>query len=57
MFNFFAIALELGAIEIGIIIFTGVGFLIMFGIGSAKGGYQDLVKTTLNNDKARRNKK
>ncbi len=57
MFVLFGIAYSLSPIEIGVIAFTGIGFLVMFGISSARGGYQDLVDTTLMNDEIRRNKK
>ena len=52
--SIFSVALELGPVEIGLILFAGLGFLAMFGYSSAKGGYQDLIKTTLDNDAARR---
>ncbi len=51
-----SVALGLNPIEIGLILFTGLGFLVMFGYSSAKGGYQDLIKTTLDNDEAKRKK-
>ncbi len=51
----FSVALDLGPIELGIIFFAGLSFLILFGYSSAKGGYQDLIKTTLDNDEAIRN--
>ncbi len=54
---FFSVALDLGSLEIGVILFSGLGFLIMFGYSSATGAYQDLIKTTLDNDEARRKKK
>ena len=54
MVTFFSIALGLGSLEIGLIVFAGFGFLVMFGISSAKGGYNDLIKTTLENDQLRR---
>ena len=57
MVTFFAIALDLGPIEISVIAIAGLAFLVMFGLSSAKGGYQDLVKTTLENDKNMRNQK
>ncbi len=50
----FSIAICLSPIEIGIILFTGIGFLIMFGYSSVTGGYQDLIKTTLENDQSKR---
>ncbi len=53
---FFSVALNLGPVEIGMIAFAGLGFIIMFGYSSAKGGYEDLIKTTLDNDQARRKK-
>ncbi len=56
MHIFFSVALGLGAIEKSMIILTGLGFLIMFGYSSAKGNYQDLIKSTLNNDEIRRKK-
>ncbi len=52
----FSVSLGLGPIEIGVIIFFGLGFLIMFGYSSAVGGYQDLIKTTLENDQDKRKK-
>ncbi len=54
MIHLFSIELNLIGIEIGVIIFTGIGFVVMFGISSAKGGYQRLVESTLNNDSIRR---
>ncbi len=54
--SLFSVALQLGPIEIGAILLSGLGFLIMFGYSSATGGYQDLIKTTLDNDDARRKK-
>ena len=57
MHNLFSVALGLSTIEIGVILFTGIGFLVMFGYSSATGGYQDLIKTTLDNDKTRREKR
>ena len=41
----------------GALIATGVsviGFIVMFGIASAKGDYQSLIKTTLENDENQR---
>ncbi len=38
-------------------IISGIGFIIMFGLASAKGDYQGLAKTTLDNDQSRRNQK
>ncbi|KGG14035.1 hypothetical protein EV11_1207 [Prochlorococcus sp. SS52] len=47
----------LGVVEKIVIIFSGLGFIIMFAIGSATGGYNDLIKTTLENDELRRKNK
>ncbi len=47
-------ALALNPLEIGVVAFTAIGFIIMFGISSSGGGYQDLVRTTLKNDELRR---
>ena len=53
----FAIPLNLGLTTWSVIGFSSLGFLIMFGISSAMGGYQDLVNTTLENDaKSRANR-
>ncbi len=54
--NLFSVALNLGPLEISVIFITGLGFLLMFGYSSMKGGYQDLIQTTLDNDEARRKK-
>ena len=53
----FSVALGLHPLEIAVITIAGVGFILMFGISSAKGGYQDLIKTTLKNDENRRKSK
>ena len=42
--------LNLSPLAIGAILFSGISFIIMFGIASAKGGFQELVDTTLKND-------
>ncbi|WP_193328928.1 hypothetical protein [Prochlorococcus marinus] len=55
--SIFSVALGLGPVEIGVIAIAGLGFIVMFGLSSAKGNFQDLIKTTLDNDEARRNKK
>ncbi len=55
--SIFSVALGLGPIEIGVIAFAGLGFIVMFGLSSAKGNYQDLIKKTLDNDESRRKKK
>ena len=52
----FSVALGLHPLETTVILIASVGFLLMFGYSSARGGYQDLVKTTLDNDEARRKK-
>ena len=57
MANFFATDLNLSPLATGAIVISGVSFLVMFGIASAKGGFQELVKTTLENDAAQRSKK
>lgn len=54
---FFAIALGLGNLQIAVILISGVSFLLMFGIASAKGDFQGLVKTTLENDEYQRKRK
>ena len=38
-------------------IFCGIAFIAMFGLASAKGDYQGLIDTTLNNDALSREKK
>ena len=50
----FAVELGLGNVEIGLIVVSVLGFLIMFGISSAKGDYQGLIKSTLAKDEAQR---
>ena len=52
----FAIALGLGPIEVAAILISGISFIVMFGIASAKGDFEGIVKTTLDNDKAQRKK-
>ena len=52
----FAVDLALSPLSVGAIVVSGISFVVMFGIASAKGGYQDLVKTTLDNDAAQREK-
>ena len=51
---YFAVSLGLSPIEIAAIVISGVGFIIMFGIASAKGDFQGLIKTTLENDATNR---
>ena len=55
MNSLFAIDLNLSPLTISAIVISGVGFLVMFLIASAKGEYQDLVQTTLKNDSDLRN--
>ena len=50
----FAVALELSPAAWVATIVSVVGFLVMFGISSAKGDFQGLIKTTLANDQAMR---
>ncbi len=57
MFKIIAVALGLSNTEIAVIFIAGAGFLVMFLIASAKGGYKELVDTTLQNDQLRRRKK
>ncbi len=52
----FLVALGLTPVEIGVILFTGIGFIVIFAYSSATGDYQGLVKTTLENDAAKRKK-
>tara|TARA_Y100001968_G_scaffold333927_1_gene401238 strand:+ start:22155 stop:22355 length:201 start_codon:yes stop_codon:yes gene_type:complete len=56
MAQIFATDLNLSPLSISAIIISGLGFIIMFGIASAKGGYQDLINTTLENDARQRRK-
>jgi len=48
------VALNMGAGAWIATVISVVGFVVMFGIASAKGDYQGLAKTTLANDKLRR---
>ena len=53
----FAIPLNLGIGTWSVISFASLGFVIMFGISSAKGDFQGLVSSTLENDaKSRANR-
>ena len=54
MQNIFAVALEIGAPGWIAIVISSLGFIVMFGISSAKGDYQGLAKTTLENDEIMR---
>ena len=53
----FAVSLGLGPIEIAVISISAIGFIAMFGIASAKGDFQGLIKTTLENDATNRNQR
>tara|TARA_B100000700_G_C14522999_1_gene613969 strand:- start:380 stop:562 length:183 start_codon:yes stop_codon:yes gene_type:complete len=52
---YFSVALGLGNLEIALITISSISFIVMFGIASAKGDYQGLIKSTLEQDKAQRN--
>ncbi len=54
MNNLLLLSLNLTPIEIGVITISCLGFIVMFGLASSKGGYQDLANTTLKNDEIRR---
>ena len=58
MFNtIFAVPLNLGFTTWTVLSISSIGFLIMFVISSAKGDFQGLVTTTLENDaKSRANR-
>ena len=54
----FAVPLNMGKGTWVVTIIAGLGFVVMFGIASAFGDFQGLIKTTLENDSiARENKK
>ena len=53
----FALSGMITPLELGVAIIAGLTFLITFIIASAGGGFQDLVKTTLDNDAAARERK
>ncbi len=55
--DFFAVSGMITPLELGVAIFAGLTFLITFVIASAAGGLQDIVKTTLDNDAAARDRK
>tara|TARA_B100000214_G_C23685538_1_gene498363 strand:- start:464 stop:634 length:171 start_codon:yes stop_codon:yes gene_type:complete len=50
----FAVDLNLSPVAISAIVISSLSFIIMFGIASAKGGFQELINTTLENDKKNR---
>ena len=52
----FAIPLNLGTGTWVVTIIAVLGFLVMFGLASAKGDFQSLIKTTLENDAFAREK-
>ena len=54
----FAVPLNMGTGTWIVTIIAGLGFVVMFGIASAFGDFQGLIKTTLENDSiSRENKK
>ncbi len=53
----FAMPLNMGTGTWIVAIIAGLGFVVMFGIASASGDYQDLINTTLENDAQARKKK
>ena len=55
--NLLGVALNMGIGAWIATIVSVIGFLVMFGIASAKGDYQGLIKTTLENDSIQRQKK
>ena len=57
MMDLFLVSGMISPLEIAISVFSGLFFLIAFGLSSAKGGYQDLIKTTLANDEIKRKNK
>mgnify|MGYP001173687992 FL=1 len=54
---YFAVSLGLNPLEIAAIVVSGLGFIIMFGIASAKGDFQGLITATLKNDALNRQNK
>ena len=52
----FAIPLNMGTGTWIVTIIAGLGFVVMFGLASAGGDYQDLINTTLENDALAREK-
>ncbi len=53
MVSLFLIALNLTKLDLAVALIAGFGFIILFVISSAQGGYKDLVDTTLKNDQTR----
>tara|TARA_B100000579_G_C22632002_1_gene757085 strand:- start:434 stop:622 length:189 start_codon:yes stop_codon:yes gene_type:complete len=56
-FPLFAIPLNMGTGTWVVTIISGLGFVVMFGLASAGGDYQDLINTTLENDALSREKR
>ena len=54
MVSLFLVAMHLTKLEGAVALIAGFGFIILFVISSAHGGYKDLVDTTLKNDQTRR---
>ncbi len=54
MASLFLVAMHLTKLEMAVSLMAGFGFIILFVISSAQGGYIDLVDTTLKNDQTRR---
>ena len=52
-----AVSGMISPIEMRVAVFSGLAFIIMFVISSTGGGFQDLIKTTLENDATNRRKK
>ena len=52
--SLFIVALHLTKLEVAVSLIAGFGFIILFVISSAQGGYKDLVNATLKNDQTRR---
>ena len=52
--SLFIVALHLTKLEVAVSLIAGFGFIILFAISSAHGGYKALVDTTLKNDQTRR---
>ena len=53
----FAIPLNMSTGTWLVTIIAGLGFVVMFGLSSAGGDYQGLIKTTLENDARSREKR
>ena len=53
----FAIPLNMGTGTWVVTIIAGLSFIVMFGLASAGGDYQGLIKTTLENDALAREKR